>query len=71
MSAGGSTTIDVTSVQPAIVAPNPSAASGSSASARSAMRSPSANVSATAAASRRQVAANPESDAGRSLDTSE
>ena len=71
MIAGGSTTIAVTSVQPPIAAVNPTAPSGSRASASSATRSPSAKVAATAAASSRQQAAKPASDAGRSRPISE
>src|SRR6185295_9613066 len=71
MIAGASTTIAVTSVQPPMAAGNPTVPSGSKASASSAMRSPSAKVAATAAASSRQQAAKPESDAGRSRPISE
>src|SRR5882762_9015393 len=71
MIAGGSTTITVTIVQPATAAENPVAPKGTNDSARSATRSPSAYVSATAAASIRQDEANPRSEAGRSLATSE
>ena len=61
----------VTMVQPLMVAVKPAAPSGMKVSARIAMRSPSANVAATASASTRHEAANPWSVAGRSFETSE